>query len=173
MKVLGDISQYDQRMLLWCGKSRYFPQFIRAVRAVSRSGDGYLQLLLPPVMLVIDPLRGKVFLLMATVAFAIERLLYYVLKNVFKRRRPPQVVPSFNSIIHASDEFSFPSGHTMAAFVLAGCAGLSFGLAAAPLYVWATAVGISRVILGVHFPTDILAGASLGTAIALLAPHLT
>lgn len=172
MRVLNDIYRYDRRMLLWCGKSHYYPQLIRLVRVMSRSGDGYMQLLLPLVILVLNPLIGKAFLPVVATAFAIERPLYYVLKNTLRRRRPAQVVPSFNSVIHASDEFSFPSGHTMAAFVLAGVAALTFGLAAAPLYFWAVAVGISRVILGVHFPSDVLAGASLGSVIVMVVANL-
>jgi undecaprenyl-diphosphatase len=99
-------------------------------------------------------------------ACATERILYFLLKNSLKRRRPPEMVTGFTSIIKASDQFSFPSGHTMAAFLLANLCVLEIGLIASPLYFWATSVAISRVILGVHFPTDTLVGATLGSSIA-------
>ena len=103
---------------------------------------------------------------MAT-AFAIERPLYFILKKSCKRRRPPAAIPGFTSIITASDEFSFPSGHTCGAFLFVTLLCALWGLWLAPLYLWAAFVGLSRVILGVHFPTDIFMGAILGIGIGL------
>ena len=166
MTVLNNLYQYDLRMLLWCGKSRCNFRFMRLVRLVSLSGDGYLQLLLPLAVLLLLPVQREGFCWLAASTFAIERSLYFVLKNTLKRRRPPDVVPYFTSVVTPSDRFSFPSGHTMAAFTLAGICFLYFGEIALPLYLWAGAVGVSRVLLGVHFPTDIIAGAAIGTMIA-------
>lgn len=166
MAMLDNIYQADLRLLLWCRKSRYYPQFILAVRGLSKTGDGYMQFIFPAMYWLFSPITGKAFFMLALLAFAIERPIYYVLKNVLKRRRPPEVVPDFTSIVCASDQFSFPSGHTMAAFLLAGLAAMSIGIAALPLYIWACLVAASRVILGVHFPSDTIAGAILGTTIA-------
>ena len=166
MTVLNNLYQYDLRMLLWCGKSRCNCKFMRLVRLISRSGDGYLQLLLPLVLLLLLPVQGEQFFWLAVSTFAVERPLYLILKNTLKRRRPPDVVPYFTSVVAPSDRFSFPSGHTMAAFLLAGLCYLCFGTIALPLYLWACSVGASRVLLGVHFPSDILAGATIGTLIA-------
>jgi undecaprenyl-diphosphatase len=140
---------------------------MRVIRLISRSGDGYLQVLLPTSIFLVDPELAKSFALLVMTAFLIERSLYFALKNTLKRRRPPDVFPDFTSIIRASDHFSFPSGHTMGSFLLAGLVVGFFGVFAWPLYIWATLVGMSRVFLGVHFPTDILAGATLGSLIAL------
>lgn len=167
MAMLDDIYQYDLRLLLWCRKSRFYPQFIALVRIVSRTGDGYMQVLVPTCYLVFEPESGRNFFMLAVLAFSIERPLYFLLKNILKRRRPPEVVPDFTSVICASDQFSFPSGHTMASFLLAGLACLSFGVVATPLYIWAFFVAVSRVILGVHFPSDTIAGGILGTVIAI------
>lgn len=166
--MLEGIYQYDLRVLLWCRKSRFYPDFIAIVRIVSRTGDGYIQFLLPLCYWLINPKDGKDFFILLLWACAIERLLYFVLKNSLKRRRPPEIVAGFTSIIKASDQFSFPSGHTMAAFLLANLCVLEIGLIALPLYFWATCVAISRVVLGVHFPTDTLVGATLGSGIAYI-----
>lgn len=166
MTVLNNLYQYDLRMLLWCGKSRCNFKFMRVVRIVSHSGDGYLQLLLPLALLLLLPGKGKGFCWLAANTFVIERALYVVVKNLLKRRRPSEVVPYFTSVVKPSDRFSFPSGHTMAAFTLAGISFFYFGEIALPFYLWACAVGSSRVLLGVHFPSDIIAGATIGTVIA-------
>lgn len=171
MRILNDIARFDTRLLFWCRKSHYYPTFISAVKGVSKTGDGYMQVLLALVVLVYDWSLGLAFLQLGLLAYAIERPVYLVLKNVLKRRRPPEVLPEFASLITASDRFSFPSGHSMAAFLLAGIFYLSFGtelFSVLIVYAWASSVAISRVILGVHFPTDILVGAALGSLLAWL-----
>jgi undecaprenyl-diphosphatase len=137
------------------------------VRLCSRTGDGYMQLLLPIGLYFLLPEKGLQLLLSVCLAFAIERPLYWVLKNTLKRRRPPEVVPCFTSVVIASDRFSFPSGHTMGAFLLATLVSLQLGFIALPLLIWACCVGVSRVILGVHFPSDVIAGAGVGSLIGL------
>ena len=167
MQILNDMYQADLRVLLWCRKSVFYPQWMSLVRLCSRSGDGYMQVFLPLGLYALLPDGGAVFLYSVVVPFSIERPLYWLLKNTLKRRRPPEVVPCFTSVVTASDRFSFPSGHTMGAFLLAVLVFLQIGAAALPLLLWACAVGLSRVILGVHFPSDIIAGALIGSAIAL------
>ena len=165
MTVLNDIYQYDLRILRWCVKSRYHHKFISLVRLISRTGDGYMQVIVPLLIAIFS--QSISFFMLALTAFAIERLLYFVLKHSLKRRRPPDIVPNFSCLVQPSDQFSFPSGHTMAAFLLAGLVVNELGIIALPMYIWATAVGASRVILGVHFPSDIIAGATLGSIILL------
>ncbi|WP_026244560.1 phosphatase PAP2 family protein [Dasania marina] len=166
MTVFEGITNYDRRMLLWCSKSRYYPSVIMGFRLLSRSGDGYIQILLPLLLLAFNNPQYNVFVKTLLLAFAIERGLYLLLKNTLKRPRPPEAIASFYSLVRASDQFSFPSGHTMAAFLLAGLCFFQFSYMAAPLYLWALLVGASRVVMGVHFPSDIVAGAFLGSAIA-------
>ena len=166
MNTLNIAYKRDLQLLLWCMKSRDYQGVIYTVRLLSRSGDGYLQVLLPCVYLLFGGSDARDFLLLTLIAFAIERSLYLLLKNSLKRRRPPEIIPNFSSLVTPSDHFSFPSGHTMAAFMLATLCTLHFGSWAYLLYLWASAVGASRVILGVHFPTDIIAGAFLGVIIS-------
>ena len=138
----------------------------RIAKLVSRSGDGYLQLLLPLLILIYLGQPALPFFTAVLVAFALERSWYWILKNSLKRRRPPVAIPSFEAVIKASDEFSFPSGHTSGAFLLAIMVSADFPLFAMPLFIWAATVGLSRVILGVHFPADILAGIGLAGSVA-------
>ena len=166
MKLLDSLCHYDSRMLLWCTHSRHRKLMTSVAKSVSRTGDGYLQVLLPSLLVVLDPLHGSRFFLVVLVAFSVQLPIYWLLKNCLKRRRPPEVIPSFKSAITASDKFSFPSGHSSAAFLLANLTALFYGIIAWPLYIWASFVALSRVMLGVHFPSDILAGIALGTVLA-------
>ena len=160
---MNSITQLDLRMLFWFTKIEKRPRWRLAGKLISKSGDGYLQVALPLLLFINN--TAQALSLLCMLAFTIERSIYWILKNTLKRRRPPDFIPSFQSSIVASDEFSFPSGHTSAAFLLAFLFWQFSTIIGAILFCWAAMVGCSRVLLGVHFPTDILAGASLGLAI--------
>lgn len=170
MKLLYSIHRVDVLIFTWLVNGKINTALIQPARYVSKTGDGFLYVLLMALLWkyagLNDPLLQTMLL-----AFAIERPLYFILKNSFKRNRPAAALENFVSTIIPSDKFSFPSGHTSAAFLIATLisyflpvADWSLGLL---LYAWASSVGFSRVILGVHFPTDILMGAVLGISIAL------
>jgi len=150
-------SRYDRHNLL-----RYFFLYI------SKSADGYLYGLAALVILVFSPQWSLSFLRTALFAFALEIPIYIVLKNTIKRDRPFLTLSNVIPIVEPSDKFSFPSGHTAAAFLMSTTLGLFLPAIRIPLYIWATWVGISRVYLGVHYPTDIFAGMILGTGMAFL-----
>ncbi|MGV7223978.1 MAG: phosphatase PAP2 family protein [Nitrospinales bacterium] len=101
-------------------------------------------------------------------AFLIERPVYFILKNSFKRNRPPATIKNFQSTIIPSDQFSFPSGHTSAAFMVATLMTWFYLPLMLFVFLWAGMVGFSRVILGVHFPIDILMGIILGISSAII-----
>lgn len=93
-----------------------------------------------------------------------------VLKNLLARTRPYEVVEELQSVIDKQIDFSFPSGHTACAFagavVIYKYCPKKYGIAAMVL---AVLIALSRLYVGVHFPTDVLGGALVGTAAALLA----
>ncbi len=164
------ISLIDQQMFLAFSALSERLSLHHPARYISKTGDGYLQVILPLLLcLFMEDGAAIHFLSVVVVAFAIERTLYKILKNSLKRRRPPQFFPSFQSVVEASDEFSFPSGHTCAAFLLMALCSTAIPVLTVPLAIWAVAVGCSRVILGVHFPADILAGMAIGYSIGTIA----
>ena len=91
------------------------------------------------------------------------------LKKIFDRQRPATKY-SFIDPYKNVTENSFPSGHTTLAFATATTLSLNFKkwYVVVPAYLWAGAMGYSRMHLGVHYPSDVLAGAALGTASAWL-----
>ncbi|WP_371842803.1 phosphatase PAP2 family protein [Microbulbifer echini] len=132
---------------------------------LSKSGDGWLTVVVL-VSYVIANAAIQLFIV-ACSALAVERSLYWTIKNTTRRRRPPQAIPGMRPIIIAHDRFSLPSGHTSAAFLfityMTHQVSPIWGLG----FIWATGVGAARVGLGVHFPSDIFAGAILGSCVAL------
>ena len=141
---------------------------IKVARIVSHSGNGYIYPLVPIILVSTGARDPWLFAQLAMLAFSVERIIYLLAKNWFKRKRPANILPDYSSVIIASDEFSFPSGHSSAAFLMVTLVTIFYGSHFTVLYLWSAAVAASRVVLGVHFPTDILVGSSMGTMLALL-----
>lgn len=133
-----------------------------AVPWLSHSGDGYYYLGLPILIYLINPEKALPFLTAAMTAFAVELPLYKLMKSFIKRDRPCESLSEVYKRISPSDRFSFPSGHTAAAVVIATLISYFFPLFCLPAFIWALLVGFSRIYLGVHYPTDVLASLFIG-----------
>lgn len=168
MEILGTLQKYERRLFARLFRQTERRMVIPLARAISHSGDGYLHLLVPLLVWTLDPAGFSHLIPLLVTALLIERGLYWLVKNSLRRPRPQDAVPGFRSLIRASDQFSFPSGHSSGAFLLATALLLVYGPAAAPLFLWAAAVAVSRILLGVHFPGDTVAGALMGSGVALL-----
>ena len=168
MEILGKLQNLEMRLFAGVFRQKEKRMVIPMARAISHSGDGYLHVLVPLLVWALDPAGFALLLPLLVVALAIERTLYWLVKNSLRRPRPQEAVPGFRSLIRASDQFSFPSGHSSGAFLLATALLVVYGPVAAPLFLWAFAVAMSRILLGVHFPGDTLAGAMMGGVIALI-----
>lgn len=100
---------------------------------------------------------------------------YYVVKNVLVKRDRPYVTLTGVHTMHldSADKYSMPSGHATAAFAIATALTLRYPkpYVYIPAYLWATFVGYGRIYMGLHYPSDVLAGALLGSGSAL-AIHL-
>lgn len=166
MKLLSSIHKYDVFMFVWLVNTRMHGVLTRASRYLSKTGDGPLYVAIIGMLAWREGIESGC-LQAILLAFLIERPVYFVLKNSLKRNRPEAALKNFHSTIIPSDQFSFPSGHSSAAFMMATLLGYFFPPLIIPLYCWATLVGCSRVMLGVHFPSDILVGALLGVSTAL------
>jgi len=167
MEILSALQRLDVRLFFAVfrqGERRLIRQL---ARALSRSADGYLFILIPALLWLVNADGATRLGTLLLVSLAAERPLYWILKNGLRRRRPQESLPSFSSIIVAADKFSFPSGHTSAAFLLATSLTLVYREPALAMYIWATTIAWSRIILGVHYPGDTLAGAVMGSGIAL------
>jgi undecaprenyl-diphosphatase len=134
---------------------------------ISWTGNGYCYPLLATVLLAVDRAVGREFLTAAVAAFCVELPAYKLIKQSVKRDRPYKILPGVVGRVKPSDRFSFPSGHTAAAFLVATLLGNAYPYLFPFAGTWALAVGFSRIYLGVHYPTDVVAGILLGTLSAL------
>ncbi|MDY6891169.1 MAG: phosphatase PAP2 family protein [Pseudomonadota bacterium] len=169
MNGLQKLNAFDTRAFFWCNDYSQHAPVKTGSRWVSRLGDGGLYLLLGLTLALWEPEDGPAFLQVGLLAYAIELPLYFLLKNTIRRDRPCHRLAGFRAAIEPSDKFSFPSGHTSAAFVFAMLLSQFYPALMVPGFILALLIGAARVLLGVHYPTDIAAGALLGVVSALLA----
>ena len=102
--------------------------------------------------------------LLATAALLLASLASGLLKDAFDRARPTLAEP----LVSLPADASLPSGHAATAAAAAGVVALLHPRLRLPLAGLVAAIALSRVYLGVHYPSDVLAGAGLGLAIAWL-----
>ncbi len=142
------------------------PRAERAVASFSRLGEhAALWLALGASGAALDrPRRAR--WRRATAAVAGAYALNTALKLVVRRRRP--TLSGLPPLVGTPTRLSFPSAHATTSFAGA-LAYTRLGLPAVPLYALAASLALSRLYLGVHYPSDVLAGAALGTVVAAAA----
>ena len=142
-------------------------RFGRLLLGVSHSADGWLYPLLAGIFYFVLP-DGPRFLSHALIAYPLQLILQEVLKRVVRRVRPYERFSVIHRRVGAPDVFSFPSGHTANALTMSVLVVLHAPALAVPAVLWGMLVGVSRIALGVHYATDVLAGAVLGATCVLL-----
>ncbi len=157
----------DTRAICWLLRQPRAAHRAQLARGISRLGDGPFYVFLILVIWLLDRAHGAQFALAAVIAYGLEVPAFMALKNLIKRPRPADMDESLCVFLQPADRFSFPSGHTAAAFVMATLMGVFYPVAATVALAFAMLVGLSRVLLGVHYPSDIGAGALLGAVCAL------
>jgi undecaprenyl-diphosphatase len=118
---------------------------------------------------------GRLFPLVglaATLSFALASWLNALIKALVDRSRPPVAI-GFDALVGVPGSPSFPSGHAMSAFAVAGAIALLAPRLRVPVLTVAAVIAFSRVYLGVHFWLDVLAGAALGLAVGILVARAT
>ncbi len=163
---LQQISRWDAELCAFCNRrSRNFT--VRNLfRIISRLGDGVFWYTLMMVLLLEDGAAALPAVLHMIAVGLLGTAIYKFIKGKTLRPRPYNVYPAIVCAGKTLDQFSFPSGHTMHA--------VAFSIVAASYYpalLWLVApfaglVALSRPILGLHYPSDVLAGAVLGAVIA-------
>ena len=172
-KAFEKLTHYDTRFMLWLLNRPRACRSARIARYVSRLGDGPLYAALALLFWFTGDTVLQQLVLAMLLGFAFELPAYLLLKRAIRRPRPADAQAALNAFIRPSDRFSFPSGHTAGAFVVAVLLSSTMPALTPLVFSLALAIGASRVLLGVHYPSDIAAGALLGSTCALLALWLT
>lgn len=153
----------------WCLRANRWGEW-HAIRrffaVVSRLGDGVFWYLLMAMLILADGFAGLAASAHLAATGAIALLLYKLLKRWTRRPRPFASDRRIRAWIAPLDEFSFPSGHTLHAVAFSIVAIAHYPVLASVLLPFTLCVAISRVVLGLHYPSDVLAAIGIGSLLA-------
>lgn len=145
------------------------PHWIRwYMLGATRGGDGWLWLIMALAVLLFGGEERIPALAAAGLSSGVSIALFVCLKRFTGRRRPCQIEPHCWATLLPPDQFSFPSGHTMTAFAVAVPLSLFYPAFAIGLLFCALSIAMSRIVLGMHFLSDVIAGALIGTGLGYL-----
>ena len=164
--MLEFISSGDHRLMRRLNSWRA-PRWVRLwMIYATRGGDGWLWYFTGLLILFFGGEHGLAALLTGGLAAAAGALLFLGMKRKARRRRPCAIAEHCWANLLPPDQFSFPSGHSITAFSFA----IGFGLYYPALMPWllfcAFSVAISRIVLGMHFLSDVVVGSGLGVILA-------
>lgn len=144
------------------------PRWIRLwAIAATRAGDGWLWYLIGLSILLLGG-EGRFTAVASAGSAALVGIgVFVVLKKISGRKRPCEIEPHCWAHLLPPDRFSFPSGHTITAFAMAIALGEFYPALLPGLLFCAISIAASRILLGMHFLSDVIVAALLGTGLAL------
>ena len=170
--MLNFISLRDHRVMR-CVNRWHAPRWVRVwMICATRGGDGWLWYSLGLMVLLFGGDMRFRALAAGALASGTGIAIFLRLKKLFHRRRPGTFEPHCWATLLPPDQFSFPSGHTITAFAVAVSLAAFYPDLAIGLVFCALSVGASRVLLGMHFLSDVMAGAVIGCLLAVAATRL-
>lgn len=168
-----EIGSGERRLCLAMNRWGARRALTRLFRAISRLGDGVFWYWLMALLAAFGGLRGLHAAIHMAIVGLVAATLYRVLKRWTRRPRPFRSHADITPYVAPLDEFSFPSGHTLHAVSFTLIALAYFPLLAPLLIGFTVLVAMSRVVLGMHYPSDVLAATLIGCALAESSLFLT
>ena len=145
------------------------PKWIRLwAIAATRAGDGWLWYLMGLAVLLFGGDERLSAIACAGSAALVGIGIFKALKKLSGRRRPCEIEPHCWAKLLPPDQFSFPSGHTITAFGVSISLGTFYPALLPALLFCALSIAVSRILLGMHFLSDVIVGAILGSGLALV-----
>ena len=164
---LRRISRWDVELCVFCNRQSRNFTVRNLFRLASRLGDGVFWYALMAALLLHEGWSAWPAVLHMTGVGLVATLVYKLIKGRTLRPRPFNVYPAIVCVGKTLDQFSFPSGHTLHAVAFSIVVVAYYPALSWLVWPFAGLVALSRPILGLHYPSDVLAGALLGAALAL------
>jgi undecaprenyl-diphosphatase len=165
VSVIHWVAVGDHRIMRQVNRWRP-PRWLRLwMMAATRGGDGWLWYAMGMIVALLGGSDRFRALAAAMVAVSVGIALFLTLNRAFGRKRPCALEPHCWATLLPPDQFSFPSGHTITAFAVAVSLAAYYPALWPGLLFCALSVALSRILLGMHFLSDIVAGGILGATL--------
>ena len=168
----GRLQALDNRLVLCSNRLSRHRALRDFMRVVSRLGDGVAWYVLAVALLIVGGRAAWAAVAQMSVAGLAGVVIYRFLKTRTLRPRPVEVVCDVVCAGVPLDRFSFPSGHTLHAASFSLILAEHFPALGPAVFGFALLVAASRPVLGLHYPSDVLAGAGIGAALAAIVTAL-
>jgi undecaprenyl-diphosphatase len=169
--VWNQIQSNDHRLMRRVHKWRA-PRWFRILMILmTRLGDGWLWYSLGLILVLYGGEHRFAAIGAGISAAAVGICLFRILKRASRRKRPCEIEPHCWAAILPPDKYSFPSGHSITAFAVAFSVGFFYPDLQVPLLAVAVLIASSRIILGMHFLSDVLAGSLIGIGLGCVSYH--
>ena len=166
--MLEFIAARDHR-LMRCVHNWRAPRWVRLwMICATRGGDGWLWYAMVSAILLFGGPNRFIAASAAGIAAGVGIAVFLVLKRCTGRKRPCALEPHCWADLLPPDQFSFPSGHSITAFAMAVLLGLFYPPLMVGLLFCAFSIAVSRIILGMHFLSDVVVGSGIGAALGYL-----
>ena len=164
--LMNFITCRDHKVMLRVNQWRA-PSWVRLWATwATRAGDGWLWYAVGVLVLLLGGRQRFLAVGSAALSAVCGVVIFWNVKRAAGRRRPLCFEPHCWANLIPPDQFSFPSGHTITAFAVAVSVSRFYPDAAGGLLFCALSIAASRILLGMHFLSDVLAGAAIGTCLA-------
>lgn len=174
--MLSMMYDFECRLFRYVNKGFHIKPLNLYFRLVTHLGSAFFTIFTSLCLLLFMPEQHKNVAIYSAGALVISHLPVAIIKKWYPRKRPYLVLENTSVTSNPLKDYSFPSGHTTACFSIIVPIILSFPTTALVLIPLAVSVAMSRIVLGLHYPSDVAAGIILGSATALLlmnaAPNL-
>lgn len=164
--TLQRLLHLDTSLCLRCNRMQHYRPLVAVLRTCSRLGDGIFWYGLMLALPLADGWEGLGASLHLSLTGILCVLLYKYLKGRTVRPRPYVNNPGIKLLMAPLDQYSFPSGHTLHAVAFSLVALFHYPGLWPVLVLFTGLVALSRPALGLHYPSDVLAGAAVGAMIA-------
>lgn len=171
--MLDTLLNLDGGFLLFLQESVRNPILDNLMIFITSLGNGGMIWIVATIVLLIPKKTRKAGIMSAVALLGSLIINNNIVKNIVQRPRPFVTFTDLQIIIATPSEFSFPSGHTSSSFAAAAVfyrhLPKKIGL---PSVILAGLIGFSRLYVGVHYPTDVIAGVIMGILLSYLAEYL-
>lgn len=151
----------------WLHRVARYQTPVKALVIVSKLGDGLFWYVLIAGLALVGGTNGRDVAAQMVLTALLNLPLYLWLKHSIGRPRPFVACADIRACVRALDKFSFPSGHTLHAVAFAVVFSWHFPIYGAALIPMVLLIALSRVALGLHYPSDVAAGAAIGAVVGL------